>query len=927
MYTFLFTDIENSTRLWQQHPRRMAAATAVHDALTWDHVQRQGGEIVKSTGDGFHAAFKSTTAAALAAFNLQKALIHNDWESIGPLRVRMGLHTGDAELRAGDYYGTSVNKAARVMSLASGGQILLSEITALMLREQPPEELDVRALGVYRLKGLSGKTGLFQLTHADLPDDFPPLISLEEVPHNIPEEMTSFIGREREKANIIDLLLDTRADGERRRIVTLIGPGGTGKTRLSIRVARDIRDGFPDGVWFLELAPLTEPGQIPYALADVLALQEVPGVSVPDLIANYLRERQALLVFDNCEHLVEASARLIERLLRAAPLVQVLASSREALGIYGENVIRIPSLPLPDEGAGDWGEIADSAAVKLFIERGRMANAERWFTSENGPAIAQICRRLDGIPLAIELAAARLRVFSPTQILERLDDRFRLLTGGSRTALPRLQTLQALIDWSYQLLTEDEKILFQELSVFAGGWTIEMALEVCHDIDVLDLLPQLVDKSLVTTEPLEDGMRYGYLETMRQYARDRLLESGRAAELRNRQLDYLISITAPDPAWNTSQFHAYIHLHRPNLENFRTALSWSLAEDPLKALELAGNLIIFWSAGYPREGLSWLEQAEQAVESAGAHAAAQAVDPAHLKHVEGLAHQAKASMLQALGQDGLAIAEMQQARRIYEELGERERLMIPCAIIAIASVQQGEIETAEEALEAGLTLGRELGSTSAVATLLNMKGLLVLVRDRNLAAARELMEEGLRLDPGISFAVAGLFPLIKLEMLAQNWDRVRELVETSLKAVGDLPMYDKRRYYAMYNSERGHVERLSGNLEAAQRIYAETIRNFKELSMDPAVANLLECYGMIALANGRGRRSARLFGAAEALRERVQTNMTALENMEYQRSVHALTEMLAPVDRKRWWQEGRRLATDQAVELALAFAAEEKESK
>lgn len=921
MQTFLFTDIEDSTRLWQQFPLQMSAAAALHDGICRDIIARHSGEVVKTTGDGFHASFDRAEDAAGAAVSLQNALREPDWGVTGELKIRMGLHSGEAERRDGDFYGTAVNKAARIMSLAAGSQILLSDATCFLLKDHPPPDVRFKDLGSVRMKGLAGKTGIYQLVHPTLQENFPPLVSIEQVPNNIPGEMTSFIGREHEKARIIDLLLDTKADQERWRLVTLIGPGGTGKTRLSIRVARDIRDGFPDGVWFLELAPLTDPKRIPYALADVLNLQEVPGVSVEELIANYLRERQALLVFDNCEHLVEASARLIEELLRAAPLVQIMASSREAIGIYGENVVRVPSLPLPDEDAGDWDQIASTGAVKLFIERGRMANAERWFTPENGPAIAQICRRLDGIPLALELAAARLRVFSPAQILERLDDRFRLLTGGSRTALPRLQTLQALIDWSYQLLSEEEKTLFQELSVFAGGWTIEMAFEICQGLDVLDLLPQLVDKSLVTAEPFEDGMRYVYLETMRQYARDRLMESGRSAELRNRHLDYLISLTAPDPAWNIRQLHAYIDMHKPNLENFRVALSWGLTENPFKALELAGNLTVFWSAGYPREGLSWLEQAERAVDKAGVRTSGQ-IDPNHLKHVEALAHQAKGLMLQALGQDGLAIAEMQKARTIYEGLGKRDRLMIPCTIIGIAAVQQGDMEIAEEALETALKLGEELGNLSAVATLLNMKGLLVLARDRDLAAARELMEEGLRLDQSISVAAAGLFPLIKLEMLTQNWDRARELVETSLEAVKNLPMYDKRRYYSMYISERGHVERLSGNLEAAQRIYAETIQIFQELSMDPAVAHLLECFAMISLQKGRLRRAARLFGAAEVLRERVQTDMTALEKMEYAKAIRALKDRVNPEDLSTWWQDGRGLSTDAAISAALDFAAE-----
>ena len=491
MYTFLFTDITDSTALWQRHPHAMSTAQAEHDALLESQISQHAGRIVKLTGDGVHAVFQATGQAVQAAIGIQQALQAQHWESVGELRVRVGLHTGEAEARGADFYGIAVNKAARIMGMASGQQILLSGTTRAMLQDTPlrtDESIGYQSLGQYRLKGLLGRTEIYQLAHPDLPAKFPPLKGGQDTPHNLPMRSTAFVGRETEIKQIGHLLADTDQDPERKRLVTLIGPGGTGKTRLSIRVARDLMEAFPDGIWLVELEPLADPTAIPQALMQVLHIQENPDVPAQKMISNYLRERQSLLIFDNCEHLIEETAALVDLLLQSAPLVQVLASSREALGIAGESILRIPSLPVPADDQ-DWARILDSEAVHLLRDRAEAADCGHWIAPEHGQAIAEICRRLDGIPLAIEMAAARLRVFSPQQILERLDDRFRLLTGGSRTALPRLQTLKALIDWSYDLLSEAEQGLMQDLSVFSGGWTVDMAIGVGSDWDVIELLP------------------------------------------------------------------------------------------------------------------------------------------------------------------------------------------------------------------------------------------------------------------------------------------------------------------------------------------------------------------------------------------------------------------------------------------------------
>lgn len=429
------------------------------------------------------------------------------------LRVRMGLHTAEAELRDGDYFGGSVNRAARIMAIGHGGQVLLSETSAQVVREHLPEESSLLDLGEHYLKGLTRPERIVQLVGPGLQKDFPPLHSIAIATNNLPTQLTSFIGREKEIAEI-KALLDSS------RLVTLTGSGGTGKTRLSIEVGAQELEHFANGVWMIELAALSDPGQIIPALAQAFGLQESPFSPLASLVSDHLCDKRLLLILDNCEHLIAACARLADDLLHQSAGLKMLASSREALGIAGEMAYYTPSL-------------RDSESRRLFVERAQAANSNFSITDSNASAIAQICARLNGIPLAIELAAARTKLLSVDQIAARLNDLFKLLTGGSRTALPRQQTLRALIDWSYDLLSEEERALLRRLAVFAGGWTFEAAEFVCPKHDVLDLLAQLVNKSLVVVD--NDGSesrRYHLLETIRQYAREKLLEAGESFEVR-----------------------------------------------------------------------------------------------------------------------------------------------------------------------------------------------------------------------------------------------------------------------------------------------------------------------------------------------------------------------------------------------------------
>src|SRR5215208_5096728 len=484
--TFLFTDIEGSTRLAQEYPLEMPALLARHNAILNQAIEMYHGFVFRIVGDSFSAAFHTASDALSTALQAQRKLQHEAW-SPAPIKVRMGIHTGSAQLRddpqgqgaSYEGYGT-LALTQRIMSVGHGGQILLSQAAHDLVKDRLSAGIELRDMGERRLKDIIRPEPIYQVAARDLLSDFPPLTTLETSRHNLPAQLTSFIGREQEIAEAQELFTSTR-------ILTFIGPGGTGKTRLCLQVAAEQIPEFKDGVWLLELAQLADPAYILSAIASMFNLRELQGARLIDTVTDYLRGKQLRLVLDNCEHLIETCAQLSDHFLHACPKLKIITSSREALGIDGETVYRVPSLSLPQEidfhrDAGQLTqELTRYEAIRLFSERARKANPQFALTIENAPAVIQICQRLDGIPLAIELAAARVKLFMPQQIAERLDDRFKLLTGGSRTALPRQQTLRALIDWSYLTLNEMEQDVLRRLAVFSGGWTFEAAEAVAGD--------------------------------------------------------------------------------------------------------------------------------------------------------------------------------------------------------------------------------------------------------------------------------------------------------------------------------------------------------------------------------------------------------------------------------------------------------------
>lgn len=922
--TFLFADIEGSTRLWEQHPEAMQSALARHDALLRQAVEANNGRIVKTTGDGLHAVFDASSDAIAAALSGQRALSSEPWPPATQLRVRMALHVGEAEYRDGDYYGPALNRAVRLMAIGHGGQVLLSAITAGLARELLPASASLDDLGEHRLKDLVRPERVFQLSAPGLPADFPPLRSLDTFPNNLPVQLTSFIGRENQIAEA-KRLLDTT------HLLTLTGPGGTGKTRLSLQVAADLLERFTDGVWLVELAPLADPALVAQALAAALGVRDIQGRSLLDVLTDYLRQKHILLVLDNCEHLVEACSELTHHLLRACPQLRILASSREALGVAGEVSLRVPSLSLPQVGQPTADALTRSEAARLFVERARANLNEFTVTAENAPVIAQICRRLDGIPLALELAAGRVKMLTVEQIAARLDDRFRLLTGGSRTVLPRQQTLRAMMDWSWDLLTEPECLVLRRLSVFAGGWALEAAEAVSAEEtaqadavadqtvqpgDVLDVLAQLVNKSLVVVEGGQGGeARYRLLETIRQYAREKLLAAGadEALEVRRRHLGCYLALTeAAEPHLIGREMIAWLDRLEMEQDNLRTALEWALEDDPLAALRFVAVLYIFWGRRASlAEGYTWAKAALARAE-ASPLLEKEAAPPYLAAKARALGGVAALAFF--IGEGVFARANAEAGIALARQIGDSMTLAYGLGLGAIMCGTLGDVDTARAWAEESMTISRQHGYAYGQAMVSGAQMLLVAMSDQPTPSS--LIEEVVRVarasgNPwtiGMAFSNVGRVAAMTGD-LDEAYTRFQEARDLFL-ALGD------RTSYIAVQSEIGHVLRKQGRYDEAGAVYRESIPRWLETGNKAAVAHELECFGSMASAQMQYERAARLFGAAEALREALNSHMTPLERPEYDQAVAALHGQMDGASLTQAWAEGRTLSMDEAVAYA-----------
>jgi predicted ATPase/class 3 adenylate cyclase len=710
--TLLFSDIAGSTRLWEAEPDAMAAALRRHDTIMREAIEARAGYVFKTVGDAFCAAFDTPQLAVSAAVQAQLSLLEEPWPTSVPVRVRMGLHTGVCEERDNDYFGPTVNRAARLEAIAHGGQTVVSGTTAELAGSTPAGGVRLRDLGQHRLRDLGRPEHVFQVEGAGLPASFPPLASLDnpELPNNLPGLLTMFIGRSAELAAVRSLLAESR-------LVTLTGAGGCGKTRLSLQAAAELLDTVPDGVWLTELAPLTDGADIPAAIAAVLGL---PSRDEASLLAA-LREQQALLLLDNCEHLIGAAAKLCERITRECRRIRILATSREPLGIGGERVYRVTSLSLPGPDERDM----PSEAVELFADRARSQDPGFIIDSVTEPAVASICRRLDGIPLAIELAAARLSSMSLSQVSTRLDQRFRLLTGGSRNAMPRQQTLQATVDWSFSLLSEPERATLRRLSVFAGGFELEAAEAVCalpdaDAFDVMDLVGSLVDKSLVVADHTAGGsVRYRLLETIRQYCAQELLRADgddTVLQVRAQHAQYFLELAVTaEPGLLGPEQARWLRRLELEWDNLRAAFGYLTDENQNDCvLRLGGALYRFGLSQPHVEILGWLRTG---IERAGPQA------PASRPLAQALL--SSADLIQVL----LVLdARERTAARQYAEralgmarsLGDRALEGHALSVLAGADYYDRDLESMQRLCEEGLEIGQQTGDLGLMGKLWNL---------------------------------------------------------------------------------------------------------------------------------------------------------------------------------------------------------------
>jgi len=606
---FLFTDIEGSTRLWEQHGDAMRGALAQHDGLLRHSVELRGGAVVKTTGDGLLAVFDEPAVAIAAAIDAQRALGAAAWGDTGVLRARMAVHCGPATERDGDYFGTTLNRAARLMALAHGGQIVTSETVALLVREvRLADDATLRDMGEHRLRDLSHVEHVYQIEAAGLRSDFAPLRSLDAYSTNLPSQLTSFIGRE-DEIEILTTLVQAH------RLVTLTGVGGVGKTRLAMRVAAELLPEASDGVWLCELAAADAEEAVLEIVTRALGVIPRAGMSARDSILDHLRGRDCLIVLDNCEHLLDVVADLTEAILRGCEQVRVLATSREGLGVDGEQLRPIRSLPVPELPTA--AAVLSTDATTLFTERATAVAPAFRVDEANAAAVVEICRRLDGIPLAIELAAARVASLQPTEIATLLDERFRLLTGSRRRTVERHQTLRAAVDWSYSLLSDVERTVFGRLGVFIGSFDGPAAQSVVGDtiigqFEVVDALGELVAKSMLAAEPAPDGTtRYQLLETLRQYALERLEQDGEVDVYRRRHAEHYVAVTAElgRAIYGPAEASARGRLERET-DNLRAAVDWAI--DAGEPTLVCGLLVpIALEAGWNRgsEVGGWAERA------------------------------------------------------------------------------------------------------------------------------------------------------------------------------------------------------------------------------------------------------------------------------------------------------------------------------
>ena len=908
--TFLFTDIEGSTRLWERLPEPMAAALSRHDALSRGAVAAHRGTVVKMAGDGVHAAFADPVDALLAAVALQRALADAGATAGVDLHVRCGIHAGMAEQRENDFFGPAVNRAARITRAAHGGQILLSSAVAELAADRLPAPLSLRDLGAVRLRDLARQERIFQLLHPGLAQDFPALRSSDATPNNLPQPLTVFVGREREIAAARRLLGTSR-------MLTLTGAGGIGKTRLSLQVAMEALAAYPDGAWFVELAAITDPTLVDQAVARALGVREEANVALGEAMATHVASRQLLVILDNCEHLVAACATVAGALLRASPGLSILATSREALRIHGEQTYPVPTLSLPlARNTPNAAGALESEAVELFVERARQQVPAFKLTDRDAPVVAAICARLDGIPLALELAAARVRAMPLDDINARLADRFALLTGGNRDGLPRQQTLRALVDWSYDLLDAQARLMFARLSVFAGGFDLDAVLHVgtappLPEGAALELLTALVERSLILVDPGREVRRYGQLETLREYARARAVEtpaaaSDLAATRARHAAHYLALAEAAFPQLVGPEQAPWCDRLEAEHDNLRAAFAWTQANAAAgdTAHRLGAALYRFWHLrGHMTEGRRLLRDAL-------ALTGEQSGSPM------------RAGALYAAGVLAFYQGDFSEAKRLLADCLALRRQVGPpgdlaAALSSLANVVQneGDSATAREYQEQALTLFREQGNRAGEGICLINLGT-ICHRQSEYKAARSYFEQAAELGrvtghgplEGMSESNLGNLYLAQDDPVSARARFQRSLAIA--QRIGD------RTLEATSVTSLARAESDIGDNAGADRLLAEALPALRALGLKVYMIEALEALAVVRLRTGACDDSIRLYAAVDAARVTLGVPSAGAERKLRNREIAQARTALGEDAYSAAWSQGKALSLDDAIGFA-----------
>jgi predicted ATPase len=913
----------------------MPAMLARHHEILRQCIQAQNGYVFQIIGDAFCAAFHKTSDALNAAVEAQRRLQHENWENV-PIKVRMGIHTGEAERQGKDYRGyLTMAKVQRVMSVARGGQVLLSNTSAELLHNKLPKGITLRDLKEHWLKGLPNPERLWQMVAPDLQQDFPPLQSLKERPNNLPVQLTSFIGREQEVGEVKKRL-------EKNHLITLTGSGGIGKTRLSIQVASELLDEYPHGVWMVELAPVTDPALVVRTVCAALDVTPQGNMPALNVLTEYLTSKKILLVVDNCEHLIESCAQLFNSLLHACPDLRMIASSREALGIDGENTYRVPSLSLTDPNS-NLENIGQSEAVQLFVERANTILPGYTLTETNASNIAEICQRLDGIALAIELAASRVKLLKVEQIKARLEDAFRLLTGGSRTALPRQQTLRGAIDWSYNLLSEEERMVLRYLSVFVGGWTLESAEFVCESADMLDLLTRLVDKSLVAVD--RDHIsepRYYFLETIRQYVREKLVESGEGEQIRARHLDYFLKLAqrAEPELYGAGQIEWSQKLEDEH-ENLRAALGWSLQVDITKGQQLTAALCESWvlnghlSEGYewlnkmlavnPEEKTlvrakllsgagwlaNWLRSEQQIVERfcvASIHLFRQLGDePSAAFPIATLAHIARDR-----SDYDQAVALLEESRELFRKAGNKWGVRHVLLNLGITAQAQDNFEQAQKHYEESMLLAKEIGDQEGFGVALLAMGILAGILGND-EGAMELYEEALQIEKTVRSKIIISLILRDMGMIyirRGEYEKAKTTLEDGIEICRKM---GAQAYLAYLLQSLGLIACYQENYRKARALYAESLQLLLPLGDKVDIAECIISIGRLAGARGSYEQFTRSLAAAEAAAPDIDKRTFRLFRIETEKFITRARAALGEESYNAAYELGKQMSLDEAV--------------